>query len=94
MSMVIKGKFTAATTLSAKDKASIKKATVVTVMSYVAKGASKSADLTASRTKAAKAVALLKKSAPKATYVIKAMGSTLNASCTAQKNECVLIVLG
>jgi hypothetical protein len=94
MSMVIKGKITSATVMSAKDKTSIKKATVVTVMSYVAKGASKSADLTASRTKAAKAVALLKKSAPNATYVIKAMGSTLNASCTAQKNECVLIVLG
>ena len=85
--------------MSAKDKAALKKAApskaiIVTVSAYVAKGASKSADLTASRAKAAKVVTLLKKTAPKATYVIQAMGSTLNASCTAQKNECVLINIG
>ena len=99
LALVLKGKFTATTTLSAKDKAALKKAApskavIVTVSAYVAKGASKSADLTASRAKAAKVVSLLKKSAPKATYVIQAMGSTLNAACTAQKNECVLINIG
>ena len=97
--LALKGKFTAATVLSAKDKAALKKAApskavMVTVSSYVAKSASKTADLSASRAKAAKVVALLKKSAPNATYVIQAMGSTLNTACSAQKNECVLINIG
>ncbi|CAB4802807.1 unannotated protein [freshwater metagenome] len=99
LALVLKGKFTATTSLSAKDKAALKKAApskavIITVSAYVAKGASKSADLTASRAKAAKVVTLLKKTAPKATYVIQAMGSTLNAACTAQKNECVLVNIG